>query len=916
MIVYRATVADIIEDDVLVCAGDNVEFNVAADGEGFLSYQWQLFYSGAWVDLTDNSKYSGTTTSQLTVTNAEVADSGDYRVQVFAGCGNVNSEPVKLDINVIIASIGTPAPFMINPATTGIEVGIKVNGHFLIFDMGFALVAPDGTEVMLKSPEPDPCVYNSPVNINATFNNALTSADTMNYCVASGNITGTFGAAGDWSVLNGMDPSNGAWQIRVYDQDKAVADPDGYLTGATLLFTDLDQNGDTAVVTYNSGVISQEILNPIAGELRPTSYIVPIRLSTSCFNTEDAKAVVTVDGGVAPFTFEWSGPTPEADSDEADLGPGIYTVTVTDAIGCTAVASVEVTAPPVIVFDNVQHTDTIVCFGDASGVIRAKASGGSGSITYKLLPGNIISSVADSGVFMNLAAGAYTVRATDLNGCSFDTIIRIEQHTELLVNIVTVPVIGSGTGSITLTASGGVPPYQYSIDNGTTLQDNGVFDSLVTGIYPVYVVDATGCIFTASVNLNVELLNVDVTVHDVSCNGLADGSFYLALIDGAGPFTLTGSFTDTLTLPSGAFSFTGQTAGSYDVKIEDSEGRIFIDTIEISEPVAIIASANITDATCSSGTQDGAIDITVSGGSGVFTYGWSNGTTTEDVNGVVAGFYSVVISDENGCNSGEFEFEIEAETYVSAFAGNNQLVCPGLKFNLSGSAGDSVEWWPDVFVTHPNSTFTEASIPATTVFTYTVYDLASGCEASDTVKMIADVVPEIEIFNSFTGEPLDSVIYLAQGDSAIMYASIGFQNYLWSPDMYIDNANSIQVIIRPPEDISYRVYGYTVTGCRDSAFVHVILRRPVKIYTGFSPNGDEYNPVWVIENAEQWGDKIHVRVFNRWGELIFESKGYGGDAAWDGTRNGKLMPVGSYYYIIDIKDGISKPYTGTVTILR
>jgi gliding motility-associated-like protein len=330
--------------------------------------------------------------------------------------------------------------------------------------------------------------------------------------------------------------------------------------------------------------------------------------------------------------------------------------------------------------------------------------------------------------------------------------------------------------------------------------------------------------------------------------------------------------------------------------------------------VAIIASANITDATCSSGTQDGAIDITVSGGSGVFTYGWSNGTTTEDVNGVVAGFYSVVISDENGCSSGEFEFEIEAETYVSAYAGNNQLVCPGLKFNLSGSAGDSVEWWPDVFVTHPNSTFTEASIPATTVFTYTVYDLASGCEASDTVKMIADVVPEIDIFNSFTGEPLDSVIYLAQGDSAIMYASIGFQNYLWSPDMYIDNANSIQVIIRPPEDISYRVYGYTVTGCRDSAFVHVILRRPVKIYTGFSPNGDEYNPVWVIENAEQWGDKIHVRIFNRWGELIFESKGYGGDAAWDGTRNGKLMPVGSYYYIIDIKDGMSKPYTGTVTI--
>ena len=163
LIVYRATVADIVEDDVLVCAGDDVEFNVTADGEGFLSYQWQLYYYGAWVDIADNSKYSGTNTSKLTVNNVEAADSGDYRVQVFAGCGSVFSEPVKLDVNVIIATIGTPAPFMINSATTSIEVGIKVTGHFLIFDMGFALVAPDGTEVMLKSPNPTPAFTTVPL---------------------------------------------------------------------------------------------------------------------------------------------------------------------------------------------------------------------------------------------------------------------------------------------------------------------------------------------------------------------------------------------------------------------------------------------------------------------------------------------------------------------------------------------------------------------------------------------------------------------------------------------------------------------------------------------------------------------------------------------------------------------------------
>ena len=116
-------------------------------------------------------------------------------------------------------------------------------------------------------------------------------------------ITGTFAATGNWNVLHGMDPANGAWQIRVYDADKSVPDPDGYIKLATLSFTDLDINGDTAVIKYNSGAINEEILNPISGELRPTSFVVPIRLMTSCFNSEDARAVVTVKGGIASVSL-------------------------------------------------------------------------------------------------------------------------------------------------------------------------------------------------------------------------------------------------------------------------------------------------------------------------------------------------------------------------------------------------------------------------------------------------------------------------------------------------------------------------------------------------------------------------------------------------------------------------------------
>ncbi len=914
LLVYPATTADIVENDTLVCAGSTVDFHVNANGFGMPLYQWQFFYLGSWVDISDNSDYSGTNTSILTITDVHAADTGRYRCQVSAGCGIVNSDEVRLDVDVIIATIGTPAPFMINSPTTSIQVTVNVASHFLIFDMGFSLVAPDGTEVMLKYPEPTPCVYNTPVNINATFSNKLTAADTMDYCVGSGNITGTFGATGDWSVFNGMDPSNGAWQVRVYDQDKSVVDPDGYLTGATITFTDLDIDGDTAVVFYNSGSISEEILNPIASEMRPTPYIVPIRLMTSCFNSEDARAVVTVDGGVPPYTYSWSGPTAEPNAAQTDLGPGTYTVTVFDAIGCSTTATVQVTAPDTIKFTDIRHTDSIACFGSNDAEIRAKAIGGTGTLTYTLLPGNIASSVADSGVFTNLVAGDYILRVTDLNSCTFDTVIHIYQYPQLNVAIVAVPVIGVTPGSITLTASGGKAPYQYSIDNGTTLQNTGVFNGLAAAVYPVYVIDANGCIFTQDVDLNISPLSVQVTKTDVSCYGEADGSFFLTMLDGVGPYTLTGSFTDTLEIPIGVFAFTGQAAGDYDVKIEDSEGRIFMDIIHILEPTQILATAVTVNATCPSLAMDGSIDMTVTGGTGVFVFEWSNGATTEDLNNVGAGIYNVIINDANGCNSETFSFMVNTDNPITLYAGDDTTVCADVPFKLNGSIADSVHWEPSNLVEDPSLHNSMAVIKEPTSFIYKVIDKVSGCAALDTVEIFAYPKIGIKIYNAF--DPLEpaEIIYMAPGDTGILVSTQGFESYTWTPNYNILPLGH-GAKIWPEMDITYKVTG-VYEGCPESDSVSIIMRLPIKIYSGFSPNGDAYNPTWIIENAEQYGNLIHVRVFNRWGELVFESRGYGASQEWDGTRNGRLMPVGAYYYIVDIKDGISKPYTGTVTILR
>jgi gliding motility-associated-like protein len=76
------------------------------------------------------------------------------------------------------------------------------------------------------------------------------------------------------------------------------------------------------------------------------------------------------------------------------------------------------------------------------------------------------------------------------------------------------------------------------------------------------------------------------------------------------------------------------------------------------------------------------------------------------------------------------------------------------------------------------------------------------------------------------------------------------------------------------------------------------------------------NDKWVIPHAVEYGDKIEVQVFNRWGQRLFYSKGYGGSNEWDGTFKGKPVPIGTYYYIITLDDGKTDPFTGTVTIIR
>jgi gliding motility-associated-like protein len=407
---------------------------------------------------------------------------------------------------------------------------------------------------------------------------------------------------------------------------------------------------------------------------------------------------------------------------------------------------------------------------------------------------------------------------------------------------------------------------------------------------------------------------VNVSKQDISCYGVADGSFLITTVDGVAPYTLTASWlTDPYISADGLISFTGQTAGIYDLWITDSEGRLYTDAVTIIEPEQILATALVTNASCTTVTTDGGIDLTVTGGTGTLKYSWSSGDTTQDIVNVAAGDYSVTIADSNLC-SVIYDFGVPGTNAATANAGMDDTICPGSEYQLIGSVGDTMRWEPAAFTDNPDIYNPTVNIQSATEFIYTVYQ--DGCVDRDTMELSVYERIGMDIYDPSNQVNIDTALFLLEGETYTMAATPGFESYLWQPGDGLSDPTAEAVVVAPSQSYFYTVFGTTQDGCIESDNVHVVIASAIKVYTGFSPNNDGFNDTWVISHAVEYGNRIHVRVFNRWGETVFESTGYGGSNEWDGNRNSRPMPVGAYYYIIDVDDGKSEPYTGTVTILR
>ena len=370
----------------------------------------------------------------------------------------------------------------------------------------------------------------------------------------------------------------------------------------------------------------------VVGEPSPLDVFANV-VNADCGNGTTGSIDMAPSGGTPPYTYLWA--TGETTQDLNTLVAGTYTVVITDANNCDLVATFTITDPSGLALT--EAVTNVTCNGASDGAIDITPAGGTPGYTYAWSHGPTTEDVS------GLSAGSYTVTVTDNVGCDLLGAYIITEPDALILSLSPVDASCSGLlGGVDLTVSGGTSPYTYNWSNGPTTQD---ITGLVAGTYDVTVTDANGCGAAGSANVsNIDGPAVAGQVLDASCNGDTDGEVNLSVSGNFPPFTYSWSNGSTFQ------NLTGVGAGAYTVTVTNDSACVAIVTFTVNEPSAINLSATTVDADCINGIT-GSIDLSVSGGTSPYTYLWATGQTTEDITGLFAGNYTVVVTDANGCES-------------------------------------------------------------------------------------------------------------------------------------------------------------------------------------------------------------------------------------------------------------------------
>jgi len=688
---------------------------------------------------------------------------------------------------------------------------------------------------------------------------------------------------------------------------------DGGANQASNIFNNVTAGPHNVVIRDNVGCISAPIAVNVASGNNLNASVSPN--ATTCSGASNGSITVNPPtNGVPPYSYSLNGGAAQAGVNFNNLAAGTYTITVTDAGGCTSgIINVTINAGPSISV-NLGKGDA-TCFNSATGSITATPSvNATAPIQYSL--DNI--TWQSSPNFMSLAAGPYTVYVRDAVGCSNSATITVSQPAQLQVSTSqqAVSCNSASDGKIVVAASGGVGPYSYSLDN-VTFQSGNIFNVPV-GSYNVYVRDANGCTHPPIANINITqpaALTAATVSSNATCNGGGDGTININAAGGTVPYqyAITGGTFQSA-------NYFNLAPGNYDVTVKDANGCNYQLT-----GVVVGLTNNLTytpmvdqSAVCESNSVQLQLVTNAN------QFAWTNGVTLS--NSTIANpiakpssttLYTVTATLGLCSITDDVLVSIMPAPIPNAGAAPVDGICYGQTYQLQGAGGLLYKWAPSTYLSSTD-VFDPVTKPEKTItYSLNVED-ANGCVSLIPALVTIKVTPPIKV----TVYPADTVVYA--GAQIPMLATSAATDYTWSTasgvtglnDPYIPNP----VATAPLTDgsvVVYKVTATTAAGCQGDAYARVQVYKGPDIYmvTGFSPNGDGKNDLFMPIPVGIKSIK-YFRVLNRWGQTIYTTADlYKG---WDGTIRGVEQPTGVYVWQIEAVTKDNKVITkkGTITLVR
>ncbi|WKB81249.1 T9SS type B sorting domain-containing protein [Cellulophaga lytica] len=632
----------------------------------------------------------------------------------------------------------------------------------------------------------------------------------------------------------------GGFTYRIYETNNTPADPldDGLAirSGSSADF------GPTAPINVPAGNYRVEVIqdgfpdctqNRLFNVKSPSAALAldPIATEDVGCTNDMGTANIKPTGGLAPYTISIVNNVTLATETVSgvnsylfqNLAAGQYTVTVDDALGCSSTFS---NAFNLVVPDPISGTITntdLVCYGDSDATVTFTVNPRNVTTTYKYVlnkytdasGSSLISSTVSQSAdtFGNLSAGFYSISVVDAMNCAFESsIIEIVDPLEPNATLITTAELGCTTGAeLELSATGGTAPYTWSTDGVTfTAMNNAngpgthVFTGLADGTYQYYVRDNFNCISAVSNVIVIDpiaplTLVVDESAAVINCNGESTAVITAKADGGLGNYQY-GLFTDaTLTNQVRAYqtseTFADLPMGTYYVNVQSEDCETLSSAINITEPTALSVTPVITNVSCN-GDDDGSIVLNVTGGTGNYQYAISPDLNRFDdenmFDELVAGDYSVIVQDANGCFE-LIEFTITEPAELQMSLVSTPEICAG---DEDGTITVTATGGTAPYSTSINSNDDADFVEGRMSFT----DLAAGTYVifvKDAMGCITNEVVEIEGGANLTAST--EVIYECTGDTPNNSVAVIFEDPTVAADVLygLDTTDPALMVLDP-----------------------------------------------------------------------------------------------------------------------